>query len=85
MDGRVILWEIHNAWGLDGRKEDFGIVCNDTTAYYSMYGLPWIVGMGVVVRPESRFARLWIRLGNGRSGAEFAYICYLLSSIHLYN
>lgn len=39
MDGRVVAWEIHNALGLDGKKEDFVMICNDTSAYYSVYGL----------------------------------------------
>jgi hypothetical protein len=34
MDGRVVAWRVHRDWGLDGRKSDFQIACDNSTAYY---------------------------------------------------
>jgi hypothetical protein len=33
MDGRLVAWYVNDSWGLDGRKEDFVIVCNNATAF----------------------------------------------------
>lgn len=36
-----MVWNVHRDWGLDGRKSDFEIVCNSSTAFYGEpYGTP---------------------------------------------
>lgn len=33
MDARLVAWYVNDRWDLDGRREDFKIVCDNATAY----------------------------------------------------